>query len=108
MSILDKYLVDTCSLITETRNEYGDVEQQATTDTPCRFRQITTLTRQASGETVNSDAMAWFKSTESVDYGTIVLFDGLYWQIDRITRAKRLGSTEELFLKCDLKIIRVS
>lgn len=102
--MLEEYLVDECKIVSPTRNEYGDFTDSASEVVKCRFREITTLRREVNGEIEDADAQIWFSPTENVENGTIIYYDGVYYEVERITKARRLGETEIQFLKCDLKI----
>lgn len=103
--MLEEYLVDTCYKVTTVRNEYGDYLQTATTALNCRFRYINSIRRGSHEESNDSDAMIWFAPEESIEHGSIILFDSVYYQVERIYKAKRLGEADVQFLKCELKII---
>ncbi len=102
--MLEEYLVDECKLVSPTRNEYGDYQDTASTVLKCRFREISTMRRTMNQEISDADAQIWFTSSSGVHVGNIILFDGTYYQIERLTKARRLGETEVQFIKCDLKI----
>lgn len=103
--MLERYLVQTCEIVTTIRSEWGDYVLQDTIEEPCRFRVITTTRRETHRETDDSDAMIWLASDSSVDIRSIVKFDGIYYQIERINKARKLGGNTIEFIKCDLKII---
>lgn len=106
--MLEEYFVDTCQIIPEVRDAYGDfVDSNNGVTEYCRFRDITTVRRESHGEVIDADAMIWLRAGASVTRGTIILFESVYYQVEKITRAKRLGSTEVLFLKCELNVMRV-
>lgn len=106
--MLDDYFVDTCTIIPYVRDEYGSfVDNGNGTTANCRFRDITDVRRESHGEVSDADAMLWLSPDEDVSRGTIILFDNTYYQIQEITKAKRLGETEVLFLKCELTVMRV-
>lgn len=103
--MLDDYLVQTCYLVTETRNEYGDYVQGITTELACRFRYIDTVRRESNKEVNDSDAMLWLTASAPIVNGSVILYDSAYYQIERINKARRLGEDEVQFLKCDLRTI---
>ena len=105
MSILGKYLVQTCYKVSLVRNEYGDRLKTGTDMAlSCRFREKTTIRRESQGEIYDADAMLWLEPNTDIVQGDIILFDGVYYQIERINKARKLGSLITEFLKCDLKI----
>lgn len=105
--MLEEYLVQTCQLITATRNEYGDYIEGVTTTLDCRFREISTINRSSHVELADADAMIWFAPDTEIAIGNIILFDGVHYQIERLTNARRLGESETQFIKCDLKITNI-
>lgn len=102
--MLEGYLVQTCKLVSPTRDEYGDYIEGVGVELACRFRYINTITRGTRNETNDSDAMVWFAPTASVAVGNIILFEGVHYQIERLNKARRLGESEVQFIKCDLKV----
>lgn len=95
---------DTCSIATVTRDEWSDYSVASSTSVSCHFRRITNIRTVSHGEERDADAMVWFPAATSVDIGSIVLFDGLSYQVERLTKAHRLGESTVQFIKCDLKI----
>lgn len=102
--MLDDYLVQTCKLVSPSRDEYGDYIDGEGTELACRFREINTIQRGTHRETNDSDAMIWFAAGAAVQKGNIILFEGVNYQIERINKARRLGETDVQFIKCDLKV----
>lgn len=98
-------LVDECELINDMQNFDGDHIYVSDSVLACRFREITTLRQTPNQELTESDAMLWLEPSANVSKGSIILYDDMYYQIEKITKARRLGSTEVLFLKCELKVI---
>jgi hypothetical protein len=43
--------------------------------------------------------MVWFEPDVDVSEGTIFKADGVYWRIDRLTKARRLVGSQVMFLK---------
>lgn len=105
--MLENYLVQTCYLVTTSRDEYGDYINGATTALSCRFREINTIRRVSNQELNDSDAMLWLAPDAAVAKGNIILFESVYYQIERITKSRKLGSASVEFIKCDLKITEV-
>lgn len=95
----------TCHKVAVTRDEWGDRIEGVTTSLACHFRQIDKLERVTHGEQNDADAMVWFSASTSVADGDTILFDGIHYQIEKITEAVRLGEDTVQFLKCELKII---
>lgn len=106
--MLDKYFVQTCRKITPARNAYGDYLYDGTYETiNCRFRHIMAVQRGTHQELVDTDAMLWVSPSTEISYGDIIYYDGQYFQVERVNKARRLGSEVVEFLKCDLKITEV-
>lgn len=102
--MLDDYLVQTCKLVSPTRDEYGDYIDGVGTELACRFREITTVRRTTHREENDADAMIWFAADAPVAIGNIILFEGVNYQLERLTKARRLGESDVQFIKCDLKV----
>jgi hypothetical protein len=106
--MLDEYLVQTCDLVTIIKDEYGDYTESTTTSLPCRFREISTVRRSSHAELRDADAMVWFTANSGVSVADVIKFDGIHYQIERLTKARRLGESEVQFIKCDVKVIAIS
>lgn len=102
--MLDEYLVDECQVVETTLDDFGQEITGTTTTLPCRWRDITTIRRGANMDTADADSQVWFAASavDQVKKGTILLFEGEYYQIDKRTKAKRLGETTPQFVKCDV------
>jgi hypothetical protein len=106
--MLESYLVQRCDIVTVTRNLYSDYVLGSTACEPCRFRFIPTMRREGHAEVNDSDAMIWLKATTCAVIGSIIKFEGQYYQVERLTKARKLGSTAVEFVKCDLKVTDIS
>lgn len=106
--MLEEYLVQTCYVITMGRNEYSDYTEISRVAEACRFREITTVRRAPQQEILDSDALLHLAPTTAVVKGSIINFEGTYYQVERITFARRLGETEVQFVKADLKVTDVN
>jgi len=93
--------------MTEVRDKYGDYQEKTRTAVSCRFRDIDTLRRESHAEIRDADAMIWFAPDEDVNNSDIFWFENVYYQVERITRAKKLGSSIVEFIKCDMKIVNI-
>lgn len=106
--MLESYLVQTCRKITPVRNNFGDYLYDGTyEELSCRFRHIMGVERGNNQELTDTDAMAWFANGSGVGKGDILYFDGQYFQVQRVNFARKLGSNNIEFIKCDLKITEV-
>lgn len=106
--MLEDYLVQTCYIVTPSRNKYGDFTVSTRVLENCRFREITTLRRVPQQEVNDTDAQLWLAPDTTATREKLVLFDGIYYQIERINKARRLGETEVQFVKCDLKVTDIN
>lgn len=106
--LLDHYLVDTCQLVTVTRTKYGDYKKSLSADEPCRYRPINSFQRVTFQEVKDADAMFWFRPNSTVTVGSILYYGGIYYQVERMTLAKRLGETTIQFKKCDVKVTDIN
>ena len=103
--MLESYFVDECTIMSSpTRNGYGDYIEGVGVVESCRWRDITTERRSTNQEIIDADAMVWLKPTTTATVGCIILHDGIHYQVERFTKAKRLGESVVQFVKCDLKI----
>ena len=102
--MLDGYLVDHCEVIATTRNDFGDEVEGVTQTLPCRWRDITLVRRAAHMDTSDANALVHFAPDAAVQRGSILKFNGEYYQVDEITYAKRLGETTVQFIKCGVTI----
>lgn len=107
--MIDDYLVDECQKVSTTRDDFGQEITGVTETLSCRWRDITTIRRGANADTSDADSMVWFSAADKdkVKKGTILLFDGEYYQVDKRTPAKRLGETDVQFVKCEVTITTI-
>lgn len=106
--MLESYLVQTCEKVIPTRSRYGDYILNTVATLSCRFRFIVTERRASHQEVQNADAMVWFAPDTSIAIGDLLRFDGQYYQVERLNKARKLGSTQVEFLKCDVKITDIA
>ena len=100
--MLEAKMVIPCTIWSKTTDEYGDLRKTAGVSTVCWFRDIDSLDQAPNREADISHSMAWLQPTQSVsdgDYLTILDND---YRIITVTYAKRLGSSEVQFIKCQL------
>lgn len=105
--MLESYLVDQCELIGTTVDDFGQQISGATQTLPCRWRDITTVRRGANMDNSDADSMVWLKADAPVGRGSILLYDGDHYQVEKITKAKRLGETQVQFIKCEVNITNI-
>lgn len=94
-----------CQKVEVTRNEWDDRIMGPTATLQCHFRQIDFQTRINHGEQNDADAMVWFAAGTNISLGDTIIFDSVYYQVEKITKAVRLGEDTVQFIKCDLQII---
>lgn len=102
--MLERYFVDECELVETTRNDFGDEVQDTIETLKCRWRDITLLRRGSHQDSSDADALIHFPAGTAVDRGSILKYKGEYYQVDDITFAKKLGSTQVEFIKCGVNI----
>lgn len=105
MSIdLDRFLVETASKVTITRNGDGDTIYGSTSNSSCLYRDISLLQQQANREETNIDGILWFDADEDVSRGDIYYHaDEGYLRIIKITKAKRLiVDNTHAFIRCEV------
>jgi hypothetical protein len=97
--MLDHAMVQTCELVEMSVDKFGDLVAQSISNEPCKFRFINSLTAADHRESIQSDAMVWFKPTAAVEEGKVFRIDGEFYRITRLTKARRLANSTVLFLK---------
>lgn len=102
--MIERHLVQRCELIKAVQNKFGDYEYNTESELKCRFREISTVVKTGRGEINDSDAMLWVLPDSSVVKGSLIKFENVIYQIERITKARKLGSNHVEFIKCDLRI----
>ena len=102
--MLDGYLVDTCELITTSRNDYGDEIEGVTATLSCRWRDITLVRRGSHEDTSDANSLVHFAPDAPVERGSILKYRGEYYQVETITQARRLGEMQVQFIKCEVLI----
>lgn len=100
--MLENYFVDQCELITTTRNDFGDEIQGATQTLACRWRDITQVRRGSHEDTSDADSLVHLAPDAPVVRGSILKYNGEYYQVEAITLARRLGETTVQFKKCSM------
>ena len=105
--MLEEYLIEDCRIITPRRNEYGDYVLDSYVNEKCRFRYISVIRRGSNQELNDSDALIHLSKDSVASEDKIVYFEGVYFQIERLYKPKRLGESEVQFIKGDLKILDI-
>jgi len=103
MGMLSHALKQVCSVQHSHINKYGDIVLDSIESLPCRFRYIDEVQRFTNREGITSDAMLWLEPTANVTEGTVIYIDGMYFRIQRITKARKLSGSTVHFLKCMLE-----
>lgn len=107
MGIITHWLNQTFRKISYTHNRYGDLIKTGTAYYPCRFRYMTFVDKNTNREALNSNGQIWFEADASIQEGDIGEVDGHMWQIDRLIKARKLGSTVH-FLKAEVSVHSLS
>lgn len=94
-------MIQTAYKVAKTRNEYGDYTATSETALACHFRYITEQVTE-NNEQINSDAMAWFEPDSGVDRKDIIKFEGEYFRVERVIKARRLREPGVQFIKVEL------
>ena len=94
-------MLHTAYKLTKTRNKYGDYEGSSQTPLVCHFREITSLI-DGLADTIQSDAMAWFEPDSGIVKGDVISFEDVLYKVERLTKARKLRSTNVEFIKTDL------
>lgn len=97
-------MIDTCNILTVTRNKYSDFTKTGTTATPCRIRHISRVVMTNDGQLTDTDAQIWLPYDAPITLDSLIQYQSTNYQIKTIDPAKRLSDLDVQFLKCDLKI----
>ena len=102
--MLEKYFNHSCTLYTQTVDEYNDIRTTNSVLTSCHYRDNNSLNSNTPNrEEEPADGMAWFRASETVDKGDVLTVDGNSYRIVRVVKARKLGSTTVEFIKCWLE-----
>lgn len=102
--MLEGYLVQTCRIVTVGRNLFGDSIIASSVAENCRFRNIPTIRRTTNQEVNDTDALVHLAPNSSITKDKYILFDGVYYQPERIIYARKLGSDTIEFIKVEVKV----
>lgn len=102
--MLESYFVDSCELIETSRNDFGDEIEGVTQTLSCRWRDITQVRRGQHMDTSDANALVHLPASAPVARGSILKYNGEYYQIEQITLARRLGEMDVQFIKCEMLI----
>jgi hypothetical protein len=106
MSLLNlaERMVETCSKVGNTYDKHGDqVFGVVTASLPCLYRPMTTLQPATNAEQVTIEGTFWLRPADGWERGDIILFEGVYYRIDRlITARRRLVDNSIQFLKAEV------
>jgi hypothetical protein len=98
--MISHWLIDECTFFTTTRNEYGDIVYGSPVVRKCRVREINDITRAEYREQLDADLMIWFAGTENVKINDVFIYQGDYYRIDEINKARKGFQTNIEFLRC--------
>lgn len=105
--MLENYFVDSCELVTQAENDYGDTIEGVTQTLPCRWRDITLVRRGNHEDTSDASSLVHFPPTAPVHRGATLKYQGEYYQVEKITFARRLGEMEVQFIKCEVIVTNI-
>lgn len=103
MGILSHAMLQTFSLITTSRDAYGDQVESSSAEYACKFREITETDRYGNREDMRGDAMLWVEPSTPLEVGSIVEVENQKFRVERLTKARRMRSESVLFIKCLLE-----
>lgn len=95
-------MLHTAYKVDMSRNAYGDFIASGDTALRCHFREISTQIID-NNEVIESDAMAWFEPDSGIEKNDIIKFDSVFWQVERLTKARRLRQPAVQFIKVELR-----
>ena len=101
--MLELRMVIPCTIYRQITDEYGDMRKTAGVSTTCWFRDIETVDTSRPAEAENTNSMAWLRGTESLSEGDLLTIGGNDYRVLSATYAKRRGSSDVEFIKCNLK-----
>lgn len=102
--MLENYFVDSCELVETERNDFGDEIQGVTQTLACRWRDITLVRRGNHMDNSDASSLVHLPATAPVARGSVLKYNGEYYQVETITFARRLGSMEVQFIKCEVNV----
>lgn len=102
--MLEHTFKQTCKLLTVTRNAYGDYDYSTYTTLSCKFREISSIRRGTFQELNDTDAMLWVGPSAAVVKGSLIEFEGVVYQVERLVKARIIDDPTVQFIKCELKI----
>lgn len=94
-------MLHTAYKVSSSRDAYGNFVADGETTLICHWRDITEVITDMN-ETVRSDAMAWFEPDSGVDKNDIIKFEGSYYRVDLVVKARRLRQAPVQFIKVQL------
>lgn len=100
--MLEAKMVTPCTIYTRTTDEYGDLRKVTGVSTSCLFRDIDNLDHELNRDADTSSSMAWLRGTESLSDGDILTILGNDYRATQVIYAKRAGSSQVQFIKCQL------
>ena len=93
-------LVDSITKMNYSRNADGDIVNSTSEGVSCLFREMNELSYGNNRESLDADAVVWFERDASVGLGDIYIYDGEYYRVNEIIKARRMGDKQ--FIKCGL------
>lgn len=108
--MINHILVQSCDIVTITRNKFSDYVATAYTPIACRWREMRAIRRGNHAELSVTDRdfkQVWFAAGAAVAPGTILRFEGIFYEITELLKARRLGSNTVQFIKCEVKVTDV-
>lgn len=99
---ITRFLVETATRVSITRNENGDRNFGLTTSEACLFRDITSLSNNGNREQEGVEGILWFDASSPAQNGDIYYHpDEGYLKIISRIKAKRLvADNTTQFIKC--------
>lgn len=99
-------MTQTIVKVSASYNRFGDLDFDNTGQNEYligKFRYITQLQITTQNrEQVTADAMAWFNPDSGVVRGDVLHYDGEYFRVEKVVKARDLDSEAVHFIKCYL------
>lgn len=103
--MLEHAFVDPTQVITMALDgsHHGKRVGIATTSVFGRFRENLQVSDTGGLMDASSFPMVHYPASTAINEGDVVVFDEKYYRVTLVVRAKRMGETDPLFIKCELE-----
>lgn len=102
---LETKLVESCTEVTTTKNEFGDIGYGSGVARRCLYRDISSLNQVQNRSEVIIDGLLWLSPLDGAVVKDTIYYHASegYLKINKVTKAKRLVADDSLqFIKCEV------